>query len=95
MKVTLKSVFSWQKSCFLLKTKRIFLKNLLLFKIDYDTVQKPQVDVQSLIISTRKTKKGLMKTNVYKDNEKSFSPLAAPLHTTHTTVVVLVQDIWQ
>ena len=72
-----------------------FLKNQLLFKIDYDTVQKPQVDVQSLIISTRKTKKGLMKTNVYKDNEKSFSPLAAPLHTTHTTVVVLVQDIWQ
>ena len=70
-----------------------FLKNQLLLKIDYDTVQKPQVDVQSLIISTRKTKKGLMKTNVYKDNEKSFSPLAAPLHTTHTTVVVLVQDI--
>ena len=69
-----------------------FLKNQLLLKIDYDTEQKPQVDVQSLIISTRKTKKGLMKTNVYKDNEKSFSPLAAPLH---TTVVVLVQDIWQ
>ena len=27
MKVTLKSVFSWQKSCFLLKTKRIFKKS--------------------------------------------------------------------
>ena len=40
----------------------------------------PNLDVQSLIISTRKTKKGLMKTNVYKDNEKSFSPLTAPLH---------------
>ena len=49
-------------------------------EIDYDTIHVvSQVDVPSLIISARKTKKGLMKTNVYKDNEKSFfSPPCCP-----------------